>query len=201
MEHDIVLTGHGVRLVPLAHEHAADLLAFTDETVWRGMSSPTPRTLTDMTRDVAAALTAPGRYAFAVLDDATGRVLGSTSFYDVDLRIGRLEVGHTWYHPAVWGTTVNPACKLLLMTHAFETWGVVRVAYRVDERNHRSIAAVTKLGAVPEGGCATTACGPTGRAARRCTSPSWPTSGRACGTACAPGSAARRCRTTARTCC
>lgn len=151
VQHDLTLTGHGVRLVPLAAEHATDLLAFTDEHVWRGMTSPTPRDTADMAAVVAAALAAPGRYAFAVLDDATGRVVGSTSFYDVDLRAGRLEVGHTWYDPAVWGTSVNPACKLLLMAHAFEEWQVARVAYRVDERNHRSIAAVTGLGAVPEG--------------------------------------------------
>ncbi len=151
VQHDLTLTGHGVRLVPLAPAHAHDLLGFTDATVWRGMSSPTPRDAADMEGVVATALATPGRYAFAVLDDATDRVVGSTSFYDVDLTAGRLEVGHTWYDPAVWGTSVNPACKLLLMTHAFGTWGVARVAYRVDERNHRSIAAVTKLGAVPEG--------------------------------------------------
>ncbi|MFC8192959.1 GNAT family N-acetyltransferase [Cellulomonas sp. NPDC057328] len=150
MEHDLVLSGHGVRLVPLRTEHAAPLLTCTDDTVWRGMTSPTPRTAADMERVVATALAAPGRYPFAVLD-AADRVVGSTSFYDVDRTVGRLEVGHTWYSPEVWGTHVNPACKLLLMTHAFEEWRVARVAYRVDERNHRSLAAVTKLGAVPEG--------------------------------------------------
>ncbi len=150
MEHDLVLAGHGVRLVPLRPEHAPALLAFTDERVWRGMTSPTPREAADMDRVVATALTTPGRWAFAVLDD-TGRVVGSTSFYDVDLGMGRLEIGHTWYDPAVWGTDVNPACKLLLLTHAFEEWGVVRVAFRADARNARSVAAITKLGAVPEG--------------------------------------------------
>lgn len=150
MEHDIVLAGHGVRLVPLRPEHAPALLAFTVDAVWRGMSSPTPRDVAAMEAVVAAALGAPGRCAFAVLD-AAGRLVGSTSFYDVDLDMGRLEVGHTWYDPAVWGTDVNPACKLLLLTHAFEAWGVARVAFRADARNARSIAAITKLGAVPEG--------------------------------------------------
>lgn len=149
MLHDLTLEGHGVRLVPLAVEHAGALAGFVDERVWRGMTSPTPRGVADLTGVVETALATPARYAFAVVVD--GEVVGSTSFYDVDLRMGRLEVGHTFYAPRVWGTHVNPACKLLLMSHAFGTWGVARVAYRVEARNARSIAAVTKLGARPEG--------------------------------------------------
>ncbi|MDQ0425949.1 GNAT family N-acetyltransferase [Cellulomonas iranensis] len=149
MQHDLTLEGHGVRLVPLTREHAAALAAFVDERVWRGMTTPTPRGVDDLLGVVETALATPARYAFAVLVD--GEVVGSTSFYDVDLRMGRLEVGHTFYDPRVWGTHVNPACKLLLMTHAFETWEVARCAYRVEARNARSIAAVTKLGARPEG--------------------------------------------------
>lgn len=151
MEHDLVLAGYGVRLVPLAVEHAGALAGFVDQRVWRGMTSPTPvgeQALADVVR---VALRTPARHAFAVVDAPSGRVVGSTSFYDVDRAMGRLEIGHTYYDPAVWGTHVNPACKLLLMTHAFETWGVARVAFRVEGRNARSAAAVTKLGAVPEG--------------------------------------------------
>ncbi len=151
MQHDLTLVGPGVRLVPLGPQHARDLVSFVDDRVWRGMTTPTPRDEADMRADVETALATPGRYAFAVLDDATGAVLGTTSFYDVDLRLGRLEIGHTFYDPAVWGTHVNPACKLTLMTHAFEVWGVHRVALRVDARNARSLAAVARLGAVEEG--------------------------------------------------
>jgi N-acetyltransferase len=150
MQHDLELTAPGVRLVPLAPEHAPALAAFTDTMVWHGMTTPTPAGADDVLRLVDAALETPDRYAFAVLSD-DGDVVGSTSCYDVDHRVGRLEIGHTWYDPRVWGTLVNPACKLALMAHAFETWGMHRVAYRVDERNSRSIAAVTKLGAIPEG--------------------------------------------------
>jgi len=147
--HDLALEGHGVRLVPLATVHADALLGFVNDSVWAGMTSATPRDADDMRGVVATALSTPGRYAFAVLVD--GDVVGSTSFYDVDLAMGRLEVGHTFYAPRVWGTHVNPACKLLLMSHAFDTWRVTRVAYRVEARNARSVAAVTKLGARPEG--------------------------------------------------
>ncbi len=151
VQHDLTLDAPGVHLVPLGPEHAAALVAFVDDRVWRGMTTPVPRTPDDMLEDVERALATPGRYAFAVLDAESGAVLGSTSFYDVDLRMGRLEVGHTFYDPAVWGTHVNPACKLALLTHAFETWGVHRVALRVDARNARSLAAVARLGAVEEG--------------------------------------------------
>lgn len=149
VHHDLTLRGHGVHLVPLGHEHAAALAGFVDDRVWAGMTSPTPRGADDLHEVVATALATPARYAFAVLVD--GEVVGSTSFYDVELTMGRLEVGHTYYDPRVWGGRVNPACKLLLLAHAFDTWGVARVALRVEARNARSIAAVTKLGARPEG--------------------------------------------------
>lgn len=151
MQHDLALAGPGVRLVPLGPEHAAALAAFVDDRVWRGMTTPVPRDEAGMLVEVERATATPGRYAFAVLDGASGEVLGSTSLYDVDRRMGRLEVGHTFYAPAVWGTHVNPACKLTLLTHAFEEWGVHRVALRVDSRNARSLAAVARLGAVEEG--------------------------------------------------
>jgi RimJ/RimL family protein N-acetyltransferase len=151
MQHDLELTAPGVRLVPLAAEHAAPLAAFTDELVWRGMTSPTPTGPADLLAQVDAALATPGRYAFAVLDAETGEVVGSTSFYDVNHRLARLEIGHTWYDPRVWGTLVNPATKLALLTHAFDVWGMDRVALRADAGNARSVAAITKLGAVPEG--------------------------------------------------
>lgn len=151
MQHDLTLAGPGVRLVPLAPEHAAALVAFVDDRVWRGMTTPVPRDEPAMRADVEAAVAAPDRYAFAVLDAASGAVLGSSSYYDVDLRIGRLEIGHTFYDPAVWGTHVNPATKLALLSHAFDTWRVHRVALRADARNARSLAAIARLGAREEG--------------------------------------------------
>jgi RimJ/RimL family protein N-acetyltransferase len=151
MLHDLTLEGYGTRLVPLADEHAEALSAFVDDRLWAGMSSPTPDTPDGMRAEIRAAQQAPGRLALTVLDVATGSVRGSTSFYDWDQRIGRVEIGYTYYDPRWWGTTNNPACKLLMLTHAFETWGCARVAFRADARNTRSIAAIRRLGAVPEG--------------------------------------------------
>lgn len=150
VQHDLVLSGHGVRLVPLAEAHAPALAQIVDEALWRGMSSPTPSGAEGFGQYVRTADATPGRYAFAVLDD-TGQVRGSTSFYDWEPGLLRVEIGHTFYDRAVWGTRTNPACKYLLLGHAFETWGAQRVALRADARNARSIAAITRLGAVPEG--------------------------------------------------
>jgi RimJ/RimL family protein N-acetyltransferase len=151
VQHDLALEGHGTRLVPLDLPHAQALAAFVDARVWAGMSSPLPEGTDGWRTEIAAVHAAPGRLAFAALDAATGEVRGSTSFYDWDPRIGRVEIGHTFFAPRWWGTDNNPACKLLMLTHAFETWGCARVALRADTRNTRSIGAITRLGAVPEG--------------------------------------------------
>jgi RimJ/RimL family protein N-acetyltransferase len=151
MHHELVLTGFGVRLVPMAPEYAAGLLALIDDGLWAGMVTPPPRTVADMLMSVAAALADPGRYAFAVLDDATGEVRGQTSFYDVVPAQERCEIGHTFYGRAWWGGPTNPACKYLMLGHAFEIRGMYRVAFRADARNARSIAAIERLGGVREG--------------------------------------------------
>lgn len=151
MEHDLVLAGHGVRLVPVAPEHAPALFALIDPGIWAGMVTPPPASAEVVARSVEAARQAPGRYAFAVLDEATDEVRGQTSFYDVVPEQERCEIGHTFYGRAWWGGRTNPACKLLLLAHAFDVWGMHRVALRADARNTRSTGAITRLGAVPEG--------------------------------------------------
>jgi RimJ/RimL family protein N-acetyltransferase len=151
VHHDLALEGHGVRLVPLDATHAPALAAFVDDRIWAGMSTPLPAGDDAWRAEVAAAHATPGRYAFAVLDAGTGELRGSTSFYDRDTRVPRVEIGHTFYAPRWWGGDTNPACKRLMLTHAFEVWGCARVALRADSRNTRSIGAITRLGATPEG--------------------------------------------------
>ena len=89
--------------------------------------------------------------AFAACRPADNAFLGITSYLDPSEINKSVEIGMTCYAPEAQGTAVNPACKHLLMTHAFETWGARRVQYQVDNRNECSKAAVVKLGAVPEG--------------------------------------------------
>jgi RimJ/RimL family protein N-acetyltransferase len=88
---------------------------------------------------------------YTVRQTADGRVVGTSSLGDVDLVNERVHLGWTGYDPAVWGTSVNPECKLLLLTHAFEDCGFGRVKIQTDLINDRSQAAIAKLGAVREG--------------------------------------------------
>ena len=146
----VVLTGTHVVLEPLAHRHVTDLLdAAQDERVWRWLGTPAPRTLADLGALVDAALGDPARLAFAVMVD--GRAVGSTSYLDVDVELGGLEIGWTWYRPQVWGGLVNPACKLLLLAHAFDGLGARRVLFKTDAHNSRSRGAITRLGAQYDG--------------------------------------------------
>ena len=163
MQHDTTLEGFGVRLVPLTEDHAPALGALVDDGIWAGMSSPTPHGAVAMTGYVRDAVAAPGRLAFAVLGaasdaadgsgaaDAARTVRGSTSLYEWVPSQGRVELGSTFYAREWWGGVTNPACKYLLLRHAFEELGVARVALRADARNARSIGAITRLGATPEG--------------------------------------------------
>ena len=145
-----VLEGHGVRLEPLTRAHAVDLLeAGRDPEVWRWLPAAPPTGLGEMTALVDAAVADVGRLAYAVVVD--GRAVGSTSYLDVDLVVGGLEVGWTWYARSVWRTHVNPASKLLLLGHAFDDLGAARVTLKTDALNARSRSAISRLGAHHDG--------------------------------------------------
>lgn len=89
--------------------------------------------------------------AFAVIENHTGNVVGTTRFQDIDISHNKTDIGSTWYDPSVWGCGFNVEAKNLMFTHAFETWGVNRVGFKVDERNRRSQRALEKVGAQQEG--------------------------------------------------
>jgi RimJ/RimL family protein N-acetyltransferase len=93
---------------------------------------------------------APGRISYAVRMKNNGRIVGTTSFYDIAPRHGTVEIGGTYYHADARGGIVNPEAKYLLLSHAFAS-GAVRVQLRTDLRNARSQTAIAKLGAVREG--------------------------------------------------
>jgi RimJ/RimL family protein N-acetyltransferase len=143
----VVLAGQGVRLEPLTPAHAPDLLeAAQDDDVWRWLPARRPSTVADVEQLVSGH---PGDLAFAVVVD--GRAQGSTSYLDVDPSVGGVEIGWTWYARPLWATTVNPACKLLLLEHAFEALDAQRVTLKTDGLNTRSQAAIRKLGAQYDG--------------------------------------------------
>jgi RimJ/RimL family protein N-acetyltransferase len=91
------------------------------------------------------------RFAFAVTEQASGKVLGCTSFHDIVPALQRVEIGWTWYAKSCQRTHVNTVSKLLMMTHAFETLGCQVVGWRTDNFNFASQAAIERLGAKKDG--------------------------------------------------
>jgi N-acetyltransferase len=150
----VTLAARGVQLVPLTLEHEAGLrAAAADGELWklRVTSVPEP----DQTRAyIEAALAAAqdgSRFAFAVCDQASGTVLGSSSFHDILPAVKRLEIGYTWYAQRWQRSHVNTTAKLLMLTHAFETLNCNVVGWRTDNFNHASQRAIERLGARKDG--------------------------------------------------
>jgi len=143
---------HGVRLEPLGAHHADGLrAAAADGALWqlRVTSVPAPD---EVDAYIYKAIgQRPTRLAFAVVDAASGALMGTTSYHDIVADIGRLEIGYTWYAKRWQRTHVNTTCKLLLLTHAFETLGAALVGLRTDNFNHASQAAIERLGAKKDG--------------------------------------------------
>ncbi len=145
----VPLEGHIVRLEPLADEHMTELAAAaSDERIWGySVRGDTAAYLAAARNGMAAGEQVP--FAVRLLSD--GCLIGMSRMFEIDAAHRRLELGYTWYVPEFWGTAVNPEAKLLLLTHAFESWGARRVQFKVHHGNLRSQAAVEKLGAVREG--------------------------------------------------
>ena len=150
----VKLFSRGVELVPLSLAHEAGLrAAAADGELWniRVTSVPEPDQTRKYIEDALTMREAGNRFAFAVTDQATGTVLGSTSYHDIVPAIKRVEIGYTWYAKRCQRTHVNSTCKLLMMTHAFETLGCHVVGWRTDNFNFASQAAIERLGARKDG--------------------------------------------------
>ncbi|MCP2335490.1 GNAT family N-acetyltransferase [Actinomadura rupiterrae] len=150
-----VLAGRYVRLEPLTLEHAEGLLdAGKDPQVWRWLSRRQPADLAEMRDFVADALAACDRrerLPWAQIDAATGEVAGTTSFYEIDPAHRNLYIGHTWIGARWQRSGINTESKLLLLEHAFDGLGALRVGWHTDRLNERSRAAIERLGASFEG--------------------------------------------------
>jgi len=150
----ITLSARGVSLVPLALAHEDGLrAAAADGELWniRVTSVPEPKDTRKYIEDALAMREAGHRFAFAVIEDSSGKVIGSSSYHDIVPAIHRLEIGYTWYAKSYQRSHVNSTCKLLLMSHAFETLGCHVVGWRTDNFNFASIAAIERLGAKKDG--------------------------------------------------
>lgn len=144
-----ILRGHRVRLEPLTAAHEAGLrAAAADGELWQLNFCSVPQA-EDTAAYIQAAIS--GRHAFAVTDEATGRIVGTTSFYQPEAAIPRVFIGHTWYARSVWRSRINTACKLLLLQYAFEELGCAAVYWETDILNTRSQAAIERLGARKDG--------------------------------------------------
>ncbi|MBX9833940.1 MAG: GNAT family N-acetyltransferase [Burkholderiaceae bacterium] len=150
----ITLTDRGVRLEPLALSHEQGLAAAAaDGELWklRITSVPEPENTRRYIEDALRMRADGNRFAFAVVDDATGEVLGSTSYHDIVPAVRRVEIGYTWYRKSVQRSHVNTTCKLLMMGHAFDTLSCHVVGWRTDNFNFASQQAIERLGAKKDG--------------------------------------------------
>ncbi|TDD52406.1 N-acetyltransferase [Kribbella antibiotica] len=146
------LVGPVVRLDPLQDSDIEDLYAaLGNEQVYAGGfgGGSVPGSVDEMRAIWVPA--AAKRSLYVVRTVADGNVVGTSSLGDVDVTNERIHLGWTGYAPAVWGTAVNPAAKLLLLQHAFEDCGFGRVKIQTGLKNTRSQAAIAKLGATREG--------------------------------------------------
>ena len=145
------LSSNGITLKPLMLSHATDLVeACKDGELWKinETSVPEPDKVIDY---INVADSMSDRQAFVVIDESSGKVIGTTSFHDILPISKRLEIGYTWYAKSYWRTHVNTTCKLMLLTYIFETLKYQTVGWRTDIDNHRSQQAIERLGAKKDG--------------------------------------------------
>ena len=137
----------------IAHAASLKKTAAADGELWtlRITSVPEPERTGAYIEAALQGRAAGTMLPFAVRDLASGRIVGSTRYHDIVAAIDRLEIGYTWYAASMQRTHVNTACKLLLMTHAFEALGCQVVGWRTDIENHRSQRAIERLGARRDG--------------------------------------------------
>lgn len=150
----IQLSGNLVELRPLAREHRGGLIEAVQEgklwqTAWY-TSVPAPDGVAAEI-DRRLALSESGEMVPFTAFDATGRVIGMTSYYDLEETVPRLHIGYTWNRPSAHETGTNAESKLLLMSHAFETLGVYRVGLTTQWVNFQSRTAIERLGAKQDG--------------------------------------------------
>ena len=150
----VTLEGHGVRLEPLAPAHEAGIRTAASDgrlfELWY-TSVPAPDQVAAYIASANEGMAAGHMLPWAVRDTASGDVIGSTRYHDIVPAIDRVEIGYTFYAQRVQRTHINTACKLLLLTHAFETVGCEVVGLRTDNFNFRSQRAIEAIGAKRDG--------------------------------------------------
>jgi RimJ/RimL family protein N-acetyltransferase len=150
----VTLEGRHVRLEPLSQAHQPGLSAVgLEEELWRWIPTPV-RSPEDMSAYIATALEEQARSVslpFALIEKASGKAIGSTRYGNIDRVHHRVEIGWTWVAPPWQRSAVNTEAKYLLLRHAFETLGCIRVELKIDSLNEKSRAAILRIGAREEG--------------------------------------------------
>jgi N-acetyltransferase len=150
----ITLEGHGVRLEPLTPGHRDALIeASSDGTLWElwYTAIPEPNRTAEYIDVALEGQKAGHMLPWVVRELETGKIVGTTRYHDIVAAIDRVEIGYTWYAESWQRTHVNTACKLLLLTHAFETLECAVVGLRTDNFNFASQRAIAALGAKKDG--------------------------------------------------
>ncbi|MFJ4284634.1 GNAT family N-acetyltransferase [Paenarthrobacter nicotinovorans] len=150
----ITLTGNFVTLEPLAPEHHDGLVDATrDGDLWKlwYTSVPTPDGMAAEIERRLSLQEAGSMLPFATRLHATGKLIGMTTYMNIDADTPRVEIGSTWNAASAHGTGTNPDSKLLLLRHAFETLGCPAVEFRTHWLNHQSREAIARLGAKQDG--------------------------------------------------
>jgi N-acetyltransferase len=149
----ITLRGQHARLEPLSHQHREGLVEAVKDgelyTIWY-TAIPTPDNVAKEIDRRLGLQTAGSMLPFTVFD-AGGKIVGMTTYMNIDAANRRVEIGSTWYGKSAQRGPLNTQCKLLLLTHAFETLDCIAVEFRTHFFNHQSRRAIERLGAKQDG--------------------------------------------------
>ena len=151
----VVLTGEHVRLEPMTEDHIPGLAEIgIGQPFWHFMvygNINTPDDMRNWVLDILSRAEKGTDLPFVAIHLESGRVAGATRYLNIMPKDRGLEIGGTWYGPEFQRTVVNTECKYLLLRHAFETLGCIRVQLKTDLRNERSQRAIERIDAVKEG--------------------------------------------------
>lgn len=151
----LTLEGSVVRLEPVRREHSALFWAAAKDSLdifqWLPYSLKTPEDFEQFVAKILEEEKSGQSVPFATVERSSGRVIGSTRYMNIDRVNRRVEIGSTWIAPAWQRTTANTEAKYLMLKHAFEVWGCVRVELKTDALNQQSRDAILRLGAKEEG--------------------------------------------------
>lgn len=151
----VTLAGNVVRLEPLSRQHTEGLLAAAEhDEIWTYLDEPTPHTVKDierLVRDAESEYAAGQRLPFTMVEQASETIVGSISLIDIQPAHRGVEIGWAWLTPSRWGTGLAREAIFLLLRYAFDTMGVIRVAYKFDSRNTRSERTIIGIGGTREG--------------------------------------------------